>query len=343
MTVALDAQLTVGSATGIGEYVRGLLPALREAGVKVVELREPRLDPWRFDRRVLWDQVMLPRRARLSGASVLHCASGTVPLLNRLPVIVTVHDVAWFRVQAHARPYARAYFGTFSIARYRKSAAIVTDSVFSQREVLDLVGGIDPGCVHVVAPGVARDVGAVLRRRADHGAILVAGTVEPRKNLAYVLRLLPKLPTARVISVGPPTPYVDECRALARDLGVLERVEFAGYVSREKLLELYATSAVAAVPSLYEGFGYAVAQALCAGLPCVASDRASLPEVAGTDARVISLEDDAAWLAALERALAGEEEAHAHAARERSIERFAWSTAARKMAEVYAATADWVA
>ena len=99
MKIAIDAQLTVGTATGIGEYVTGLVSALRDRDVDVVELLEPNLDPWRFDRRVFWDQILLPQRARQSGADILHCASGTVPLTASLPTVVTVHDVAWLRVK----------------------------------------------------------------------------------------------------------------------------------------------------------------------------------------------------------------------------------------------------
>jgi glycosyltransferase involved in cell wall biosynthesis len=334
--IALDAQLTVGSATGIGEYVRGLLPALRDAGIDAVALREPALDPWRFDRRVLWDQVLLPARASRCGASLLHCASGTVPLVRRLPVTVTVHDVAWLRVQAHARAYARYYFGGFSLARYRRCEAIITDSAFSRAELLDLLPHLEVARVHVVAPGVAREFAELQRGAGDRRTILVVGTVEQRKNLGHVLRMLRKLPHACLVSVGPPTPYIEKCRALAVELGVAERVEFRGYVSRAALLDLYATAAVAAVPSLYEGFGYAVAQALCAGVPCVASDRASLPEVAGGDARIVPLEDEEGWIAALARALAGEEDARATQARARSSERFSWTTAAAAMRAVYA-------
>ena len=70
-------------------------------------------------------------------------------------------------------------------------------------------------------------------------------------------------------------------------LGVADRVEFRGYVERRELLELYAACAVVAVPSRYEGFGYAAAQALCAGTPCVVSDRGALPEVVAGDAPIV--------------------------------------------------------
>lgn len=335
MKVAVDAQLAVGTATGIGEYVRGLCDALRAAGTDVVELSEPRLNPWRFDRRVRWDQVLLPRRAHASGADLLHCASGTMPLRASLPTVATVHDVAWLRVQAHARPYARYYFGAFSLARYRTAAAIAVDSEFSRRELLSLLGDAAPP-VTVAYPGVSSDFAALRRRGGDGATVLAVGTVEPRKNLALLIRLLPRLPQARLVALGPPTPYQTECAALAERLGVGNRVEFRGYVDRAELLRCYAESAVVAVPSSYEGFGYAAAQALCAGAPCVVSDAASLREIAAGDAPVVPLDDDDAWIGALTRALSGADNARASAVRDPAIARFSWTAAAKTMQRIYA-------
>jgi glycosyltransferase involved in cell wall biosynthesis len=336
--VAFDAQLTVGTATGIGEYANGLAQALQRRGrVELIELREPRLDPWRFDRRAIWDQWTLPRRARRVGADVLHCASGTMPLSPGMPVVVTVHDVAWLRVQSHARAYARWYFGDFSLQRYARAARIAVDSEFSRHELLDVCPEIDAGRVRVVYPGVNEDVCTLHRQPPDRSTILAVGTVERRKNLQLLIRLLPSLDGARVVSVGPPTPYRDECAALAASLGVSDRVELRGYVDREELLRLYARCAVVAVPSTYEGFGYAAAQAACAGAPCVVSDRGSLPEVAGKITPVLSLDDDEAWVAALQSALAGEYDAVAAASRAGAIERFSWDAAAEAMESLYAA------
>jgi glycosyltransferase involved in cell wall biosynthesis len=339
LRIALDAQLTVGTATGIGEYVRGLVPALIANGVDVAALCDASLDPWRFDRRFAWDQVLLPRRAARSGAALLHCTSGTMPLRCVLPIVATVHDVAWLRVQQHARWYARAYFGRFSLARYRAARALLADSEFSRAELLALQPSLDPARVHVVAPGVDAAY-ADVQRHPDGRTMLVVGTVERRKNLAHAVALLAHAADARLVSVGPLTPYADECKALARRLGVEGRVELRGYVSRDALLELYAHAAVVVVPSTYEGFGYAVAQALCAGVPCVTSDRTSLPEVAGGDARVVALDDERGWVEALGEALAGRRDADAAAARERSVARFGWQNAAQRVARVYRAAID---
>jgi glycosyltransferase involved in cell wall biosynthesis len=335
MRVAVDAQLAVGTATGIGEYVRGLIDALRADGLDVIELSDPKLDPWRFDRRVVWDQVLLPQRARAARAELLHCASGTVPLGLAIPYVVTVHDVAWLRVQSHTRPYARYYFGRFSMDRYRSASAIAVDSTFSRDELLDVMPELNPAMVRVVYPGVARDYCELARRGGDGTTILAIGTVERRKNLERLITTLPVLRDARLIAVGPYTPYQDECEALADRLHVRNRVEFRGYVPREDLLELCAHAAAIAVPSLYEGFGYAAAQGMCAGVPVVVSDQASLPEIAGDGARVVPANDAPGWASALSAALRGDDDARALAGRAAAIERFAWRQSARAMRTTY--------
>jgi glycosyltransferase involved in cell wall biosynthesis len=337
--IALDAQLTVGTATGIGEYVRGLADALRREGIDVRELREPKLDPWRFDRRVYWDQVLLPQRARAARADVLHCASGTIPLRPGMPVVVTVHDVAWLRVQSHTRPYARYYFGLFSLAQYARAERIAVDSEFSRNELLELLEGYEAARVSVVYPGVADDFCMLERRGGDGRTILVVGTVERRKNLETILRALAPIRSARLVCVGPPTAYQTECQTLASSLGIADRVEFRGYVERRELLDLYATCAGLALASRYEGFGYAAAQALCAGTPFAVSDQSSLPEIAGGDAPVVPVDDVAGWSVALIAMLRGDGDERAAAVRNRSIERFRWTASARRMRDAYAAAA----
>jgi glycosyltransferase involved in cell wall biosynthesis len=286
---------------------------------------------------VLWDQVLLPLRAVRAKADLLHCTSGTMPLAASLPIVVTVHDVAWLRVQQHARPYARWYFGSFSLARYRRAREIIVDSEFSRRELLALLN-VPPGRVAVVYPGVAAAFGEIVRRPAPPPTILAVGTVERRKNLAVVIRALAQLPDVRLISFGPPTPYQGECETLARDLGVAGRVTFAGYRPREELLAQYASATLAVVPSRYEGFGYGVAQALCAGIPVVAADASSLPEVAGPGVPLAAPDDVAGWTRALGAELAdpAASEARAAARRPAALARFSWANAARETLAVYA-------
>lgn len=336
MRIALDAQLTIGSATGIGEYVRGLTDAMRAVGADVVPLTWGGCDPWRFDRRVLWDQIGLPLRASFARADILHCASGTMPALCAVPMVVTVHDVAWLRVQAHARWYVRTYFGAFSVAQYHRARRILVDSRFSRDELTELTD-IDPACVDVVYPGVAEDVMGVERRPDAKPFILAVGTVERRKNLEVVIRALRGLPDASLMAVGPFTPYREECERVARECGVSDRVLFRGYIPREELLDLYARASVAVVPSTYEGFGYGVAQAMCAGVPFIAANVSSLPEVAAGSGVLLEPHDIDAWGKALTECLSGAAgaDARACAVRAIAIERFSWGAAAYTTIEAY--------
>jgi glycosyltransferase involved in cell wall biosynthesis len=333
--VALDAQLAVGTATGIGTYQRDLARALAAAGIDVRTLQFPALDPWRFDRRVVWDQLLLPWLAARSGAGVLHAASGTLPLVRTLPVVVTVHDMAWLRVQAHTRAYARAYFGGLMKRLYRGAAAIMTDSAFARDEFLELAGPREN--VQVVYPGVDERFAALARRPRARPFALVAGTVERRKNLLRAVETLAAVPELDLVAVGPPTPYLDEVRARVAALGLGERVAVRGYVARAELDALYAEAALALAPSRYEGFGYAVAEALCAGLPVIAARSSSLVEVAGGDAPLIDPDDAAGWVDAVRALLADRDaaERRAAAARAAAVERFAWSRAAAECKAIY--------
>jgi glycosyltransferase involved in cell wall biosynthesis len=334
--VALDTQLAVGTATGIGVYQRDLAAALRAAGTDVRALSAPWLDPWRFDRRVLWDQLLLPAAAARSGAGLLHASAGTMPFVRTLPTVVTVHDLAWHRVQSHTRGYARTYFGTLQARQYRRAAAVVCDSAFSAREYIELV---DPGArVDVVHPGVDARFATLMRHPDESPFVLVAGTVEARKNLLTIVETLPALPSLRVVAVGPPTPYADQVRARAAALHVADRLELRGYVTRAELDDLYTRATCALVPSRYEGFGYALAEAMCAALPALAARSSSLVEVAGPDILLLDPDDVAAWTDAIRALLADRDAAQQRAdeLRPRAVERFSWSTAAAAMREIYA-------
>jgi glycosyltransferase involved in cell wall biosynthesis len=333
--VALDGQLAVGTATGIGVYQRDLAAALDDAGTDVRVLRALWLDPWRFDRRVLWDQALLPLAAARSGADILHASAGTMPLLRTLPTVVTVHDLAWHRVQAHTRPYARAYFGTLQARAYRHAAAIICDSHFSASEYHEL---IDPhATVDVVYPGVDERFARIVRTPDESPFALVVGTVEARKNLLLLIEVLPAIPPLRLISIGPHTPYADEVRKRAAELNVADRIELRGYVTPAELHDLYARAACALIPSRYEGFGYALAEAMCAGVPAIAARSSSLIEVANGAIPLVAPDDIEAWTEATRALLAHRADAEnaAAASRANAALRFAWSTAATQMRQIY--------
>ena len=338
--VAIDAQLIHGTPTGIGEYIYELLQALHEQGISFDALSQEHFDPWRFDRRVIWDQWLLPQRAR--NFELLHCTAGTMPFLRRGATIVTVHDVAWLRAQQHAKFYARMYFGSMMLKAYQSASCITTVSEFSRNELLSF-SDFPADKIHVVYPGVSKDFVNILRRtevpRHRVPIILAVGTVERRKNLALIIRALAHMQDTRtrLISCGPPTPYIDECKALAQHLGVAERVQFCGYIAREELLKLYAAATVAVVPSFYEGFGLAAAQALVSGVPLIVAKTSSLPEVSGPYAHIVDVDDMIGWANALDEIVANTARANETAALGciNARKRFSWTANAAATVALY--------
>ncbi|MDQ6780987.1 MAG: hypothetical protein M3Z37_07540, partial [Candidatus Eremiobacteraeota bacterium] len=98
LRVALETQFAYGTPTGLGVYAAGLHAALRQrADVELVEIADADADVWSFPRRVYWDQIAAPRRARSARADVTHFTGGTLPLRAPHPCVLTLHDVAWLR------------------------------------------------------------------------------------------------------------------------------------------------------------------------------------------------------------------------------------------------------
>ena len=284
--------------------------------------------------------MLLPLAAARSGATLLHASAGTMPFVRTLPTVVTVHDLAWHRVQSHTRAYARTYFGKLQARAYelpQRSSATRTSAPTNTASSSNRSAKID-----VVHPGVDARFAQIKRHPDESPFALVVGTVEARKNLLVLVEALPALPALRIIAVGPPTPYADEVRARAAELSVADRIELRGYVNRERARRVSTRSAACAlIPSRYEGFGYALAEALCAGVPAIAARSSSLIEVAAGDAPLVEPDDarhgskrsKRCWPIATLRSNTRTACANA------PLQRFSWASAASQMQAIYARVA----
>jgi glycosyltransferase involved in cell wall biosynthesis len=136
--------------------------------------------------------------------------------------------------------------------------------------------------------------------------VLTVGSLDLRKGQDVLLRALASVDDANLVLVGPDGWRAGTIRALAEQLGVAHRVEFAGHVSDERLAELYAGAAVVCVPSRAEGFGLPVLEAMAAGVPVVASDLPATREVGGDDVAFVPADDPEALATALGNLLADE-------------------------------------
>ncbi|HET9015165.1 MAG TPA: glycosyltransferase family 1 protein [Thermomicrobiaceae bacterium] len=313
-----------------------------------VRWRTSRLPTGRPEVRILWEQVLAPAALAVGGFDVIHAPVNVAPVLSPAPTVVTVHDLAFVRYPEQYPGRKQRYLNLLTRLSVERAARVITVSESTRADVLreyhvhpervvTVPNGVDPSLVPV------SDLARLAAFRRDHGLperfLLFVGTLQPRKNLVGLLRAYARvgdrldLPLVVVGAAGwQYSPIFDEVRAL----GLGDRVSFAGYADGDTLALWYGAATALVFPSLYEGFGLPVLEAMACGTPVVTSSTSSLPEVAGDAALLVDPEDVAALGEALVR-VAGDEGLHADLAR-RGIERakrFTWERTARETVAVY--------
>lgn len=362
--VALNALwFDPGRSSGTETYLRGLVPALARARPDVeltlattrrgadalraegwtdfcALVRVP-TDEGERARRLLSELVRFPALGRRRGCDLLHSLSNTGPGVAALPHVVTIHDVIFFH-HATLPPLTTLATRAVVTAAARRAARIITVSEASRTDIVATLR-IPAERVDVVHNGAGRPPAAdpvpadVMRQRldlpADARVVLCVAALRPHKNQALLLRALGALPAdVVVVLAGHEEAYADELRALANELGVAERVRFAGYVSDAELEGLYAAAACAAFPTRAEGFGLPLLEALGRGLPVACSRLAVLREVGGSLPHYFDPDapDDAARAISAALTAGGD----ARAGFERAA-RFGWSQTAESTLDTY--------
>jgi glycosyltransferase involved in cell wall biosynthesis len=243
----------------------------------------------------LREQVELPRILRAHKIDLLHAPHFLLPLLRPCPAVVTIHDVIYLACKDDlSSRLGRLYYRGMMAAATRISARIITDSEYSKADIVRHLDA-DPAKVDVIYPGVSSafqpvtDVSRLEQVRPKYSInkefILYTGIYKPRKNHAGLLRAFHKLRasglSAQLVIAGPMQEGERELKSLARELRIEKDVIFTGFVGDFDLAALYSAARVYACPSLYEGFGFTVLEAMACGTPVVCSRETSLPEVAG--------------------------------------------------------------
>jgi glycosyltransferase involved in cell wall biosynthesis len=328
--------------------------------------------PWRWDRRSFpgvprlleqWSPIPatwfertsmrweLPRLEWLTRFDVLFAPNFVPPPTASRRLVVTIHDLA-FRLQPETAPLATRRWLTRLDRAVRQAAVIVTPSQATRRDLLELYP-VDPDRVTVINHGIESDrfspapheeVERIRRRHGIDGPyVLFLGGLEPRKNLPAVVRAWSRRSDqVGLVIAGASVPWNPEGRTeLERTLRALpasvrDRVTMTGYVGHPDKVALLTGARAMVFPSLYEGFGFPILEAMAVGTPVVTSDVSSMPEVAGDAAILVDPHDEDAIVEGLERVLTDDRlvERLREAGRARAGA-FDWDEAARAHAAVF--------
>jgi len=273
-------------------------------------------------RELAWYPLVLPRMATHQKLDVLHCPSYRAPFRSRVPLVVTVHDLAVFRHPEAFPPWTRSYSRAAVPGVVRAARRVIAVSEFTRAELVELLR-VPEERIRVV-PNAVDPAFTAEGPRAEGEYVLTVGTLEPRKNLARLAE------ASRQLGI--------ELRVVgARGWGGVSpngsRVRWLGELPDDALARLYRGAAAVAYPSLYEGFGIPVLEAMACGAPVVTSAGGATEEVAGGAAVLVDPLDAASIAAGLEQALAHRGELRAQGLGRAAA--FSWEDVARRTADVY--------
>ena len=325
---------------GVSRYIRYLLTELAKTPgehkytvyvngqdvIEHLEAKHPQITyisaPWSEAHpmeRVLWEQRALPALLQQHHIDVLHSPVNVLPI--RIPrhcaTVVTLHDLAFLRYPEVLTRAKRIYHRLFTIRSLRRATKIITVSESTKYDAHELVG-IPQERMHTVYPCIDKsfsnvsEVGKIQAFRQQQGLmdgyILYLGTLEPRKNITTLIDAYQKLRQdygirEKLVLAGSKGWLYDAIFARVHELGLEAEVIFPGFVADSEQVLWYQAASAFAYPSLYEGFGIPVAEALACGIPVVTSNVSSLPEAGAQIALCIDPQSIEALSKALYQAL----------------------------------------
>jgi glycosyltransferase involved in cell wall biosynthesis len=376
MRIGIDVTAAVTQGGGIGRYTRELVQALVQArtphqftlfsakppahlpvpnplptGAQVVYKPAPLDERWLYR---MWYRLRLPLPVQLrTGALDLFHSPDFVlpPVYGRIPTLLTVHDISFAHYPETFPRRLVDYLNRVVPWSIDRATHVLADSVATKEDLMAvwqvpaqkitvLYSGVHERFAPVV-DGVAQTAVRQKYGLAERPYLLAVGTVQPRKNYQMLIRAFGAVAAAYphdLAIAGGKGWLDDEMMVEIERQGLNGRVRFIGFVDDADLPTLYSAATLFVFPSLYEGFGLPLLEAMGCGVPVITANTSSLPEVAGDAAVQLSPHDEAAWTAAMLALLADDpRRAVLVAAGFRRVRQFRWQQSAVQLLAIYEA------
>ena len=325
-------------------YTRDCASIEEREGFKVVS------SSWPTEKRsvrILWEQVSWPIQIEQEQFDLLHSMAFVSPILNKIPTIVTVYDLSFVHFPDTFPALQRLYLHSQTARSVRSARRVITISEASRQDLhdffeipLDKIDVVLPGVDQVFRSVPADQVNAFREKQGITGRfILHVGTLQPRKNVPVLLEAfsLSRAKGTVLVLAGAKGWQYDEIFAMIKDLGLERRVHFTGYVADQELPLWYNAADALVFPSIYEGFGMPVLEAMACGTPVIAARTSSIPEAGGEAALYFEPQDAAALARHIDSVLDDDRLAkHMQQSGLEQAQKFSWEQAGIETSQVYA-------
>lgn len=373
-TIGIDVTSAIVQGGGIGRYTRELIQAVTQVSsphqFRLFSAKPPPSPPvanplptgshisyhpapvterwlYRFWYRL---RLPLPVQLVLGKLDLFHSPDFVLPpVAGNIPTLLTVHDLSFVHYpKVFPEPLVK-YLNTIVPWSVERATHILADSQ-ATKDDLHQFWHVPEAKVTVLYSGVnerfqpVTDEGEItaVRQKYDLGTqpyLLAVGTIQPRKNYQMLIRAFKPVadnwPHQLIFAGGKGWLYDDMLAEIERQ-GLEGRVRFIGFVDDEDLPTLYSDATLYLFPSLYEGFGLPLLEAMQCGVPIVTSNASCLPEVAGKAAVSLPPTDEQSWTAAMEQLLANpQQRTQLVGAGFRQARQFTWDKAARQLLQIY--------
>lgn len=351
MRIAIDAQTTLGQKTGFGFYVKNLVEALAKVDSKgeYVLIKPQTQQDFPTWKRFWWDQLVFPSRAKKARVDLLHQPCFSAPILFTGKVIVTCHDLISVFFPENLPLASRLFYSRWMPFSYRKAMMVIADSEHTKKDIISLLR-IPERRIKVVHLAVSKEFkpikssskhrGILKKYRTGPRYFLHVGTIEPRKNLEFLVRAFALAYRdgleENLVITGKKGWYYDGLFELVKNLNLTQKVVFTGYVEEKDLPALYSGATAFLFPSLYEGFGLPPLEAMACGTPVISSSTSSLPEVVGSAGILLPPRNEKLWAENMVKIV--KDKGLAQTFKNlglRQAAKFSWESTAKKTIEVY--------
>lgn len=296
MRIAIDGyEANVSNRVGIGRYAYEIVRHMQNADTKhTFDIYLPcaplphmpnETARWTYHvvrPKQLWTFIGLPYAIMRDRCDVVFSPTHYIPRWVGVPRVMAIMDVSYLRYPELFRPQDRYKLVHWTAYSVRHAAKIMTISEFSKNAIIEAYG-VPKTSVIVAYPGLSMGQRTKNRKQPNKRYILSVGTLQPRKNFSRLIEAFSTLKEndTDLVIVGKKGWLYEEILEAPKRFGVADRVRFLDFVADEELPSLYQNAACFALPSLYEGFGLPVLEAMSYGVPVVVSNTSSLPEIAG--------------------------------------------------------------